>query len=459
MTTFKSTVLWLAGLSLVIQVANAALPFSWFGNDNEMPSLAPMLEQSKPAVVNISTKSYIRVQDNPLLNDPFFRRFFNIPEQQAQQRTKQSLGSGVIYNAKEGLVLTNNHVIHRADEITVSLTDGRSFQAELVGTDPATDVALIKIPAVNLSALPLADSDQLRVGDFVVAIGNPFGLGQTVTSGIVSALGRSGLGIEGYEDFIQTDASINPGNSGGALVNLRGELVGINTAIFSPGQRAGNIGIGFAIPSNMVKQITDQLIKHGEVKRAHLGVQMQDITPDLAKAFDLDSEKGVVVTSIQPNSAANEAGLKVGDIVIAIDDETLISADSLRNSIGLLMVGETIKLDIVRDGKAHVIKATVKEIQKQLAENAVHPKLAGATFGDIEESSPYFGKIEGVLIYSIKRGSQAERAGLRKGDIITSVNKQAVHNLIEFKPLAFNGGKQLLLNLTRNRQAMFLILR
>ncbi|PHS25123.1 MAG: serine endoprotease DegQ [Methylophaga sp.] len=459
MTTFKSAILWFAGLSLIIQVASAALPFSWFGGDNEMPSLAPMLEQSKPAVVNISTKSYIRVQDNPLLNDPFFRRFFNIPEQQPRHRTKQSLGSGVIFDAKKGLVLTNNHVIHRADEITVSLTDGRSFQAEIVGTDPATDVALIKIPAINLTALPLADSEQLRVGDFVVAIGNPFGLGQTVTSGIVSALGRSGLGIEGYEDFIQTDASINPGNSGGALVNLRGELVGINTAIFSLGQRAGNIGIGFAIPSNMVKQITEQLIEHGEVKRAYLGVQMQDITADLAKAFDLDSEKGAVVTSVQPNSAADEAGLKIGDIVIAIDDEMLVSADSLRNSIGLLMVGETIKLDIVRDGRSHVIKATVKETEKQVDSNAVHPKLAGATFGDIEESSPYFGKIEGVMIYSIKRNSLAERSGLRKGDIITSVNRQAIRNLIEFKPLAFNGGKQLLLNITRNGQAMFLILR
>lgn len=459
MSLFKSTVLWVAGLSLIMQVASAALPFNWFGDKGEMPSLAPMLEQSKPAVVNISTKSYIRVQDNPLLNDPFFRRFFNIPEQQAQQRTKQSLGSGVIYDAKKGLVLTNNHVIHRADEITVSLTDGRSFQAELVGTDPATDVALIKIPAVNLTALPLANSDQLRVGDFVVAIGNPFGLGQTVTSGIVSALGRSGLGIEGYEDFIQTDASINPGNSGGALVNLRGELIGINTAIFSLGQRAGNIGIGFAIPSNMVKQITVQLIKHGEVKRAYLGVQMQDINPDLAKAFDLDSEQGAVVTSVQPDSAAEEAGLKIGDIIIAIDDESLLSADSLRNSIGLLMVGETIKLDIVRDGKAQMLKATVKETNKQIADNAVHPKLAGATFGDIEESSPYFGKIEGVAVYSIKRGSAAAQAGLRKGDIITSVNKQVIRSLVEFKPLAFNGGKQLLLNITRNRQAMFLILR
>ena len=236
MTAFKTSLVWLAGITLLAQVAVAALPFSWFDGEGKMPTLAPMLEQSKPAVVNIATQSHVQVRDNPLLNDPFFRKFFNIPEQQPRQQSKQSLGSGVIFDAKEGLVLTNNHVIHRADEITVSLTDGRSFQAELVGSDPATDVALIKIPAEHLSALPLADSDKLRVGDFVVAIGNPFGLGQTVTSGIVSALGRSGLGIEGYENFIQTDASINPGNSGGALVNLRGELVGINTAIFSPGQ-------------------------------------------------------------------------------------------------------------------------------------------------------------------------------------------------------------------------------
>ena len=270
MTKLKTSLIWLAALSLLFQVAHAALPSAWFSNNGEMPTLAPMLDQSKPAVVNIATISHVRVPNNPLMDDPFFRRFFNIPQQQQQprHRTKQSLGSGVIFDAKQGLVLTNSHVIQRADEITVSLTDGRSFQAELVGSDPATDVALIKIPAEDLTALTLADSDQLRVGDFVVAIGNPFGLGQTVTSGIVSALGRSGLGIEGYENFIQTDASINPGNSGGALVNLRGELVGINTAIFSPGQRAGNIGIGFAIPSNTVKQISDQLIEYGEVKRA-----------------------------------------------------------------------------------------------------------------------------------------------------------------------------------------------
>ena len=457
MSTLKSTLVWLAGLSLLVQVAVAALPFDWFG-DGEMPSLAPMLDQSKPAVVNIATRSHVRIQDNPLLNDPFFRHFFNIPKQQPRHRTKQSLGSGVIFDAKKGLVLTNNHVIQRADEITVSLTDGRSFQAELVGSDPATDVALIRIPAENLTALPLADSDQLRVGDFVVAIGNPFGLGQTVTSGIVSALGRSGLGIEGYENFIQTDASINPGNSGGALVNLRGELVGINTAIFSPGQSAGNIGIGFAIPSNMVKQVIDQLLEFGEVRRAYLGVQMQDITEELANAFDIESGKGAIVTRVVKDSAAEEAGLEVGDVILSIHGTTLVNADTLRNTIGLLMVGETVDLEILRNGKQKTLKATVKEIQKQVHQGPVHPKLSGATFGDIEESSPYFGKISGVIVYSVKRGGPAWNAGLRTNDIITSVNKQPIKSLDDFKPLAHNG-KELLLNITRKQRAMFLLLR
>lgn len=457
MNNFKTALVWLAAISLLIQVAVAALPFDWF-SDGKMPTLAPMLDQSKPAVVNIATRSNVRIQDNPLLDDPFFRRFFNIPEQQPRHRTKQSLGSGVIFDAKQGLVLTNNHVIHRADEITVSLTDGRSFQAEVIGSDPATDVALIKIPAEQLTALPLADSDKLRVGDFVVAIGNPFGLGQTVTSGIVSALGRSGLGIEGYENFIQTDASINPGNSGGALVNLRGELVGINTAIFSPGQKSGNIGIGFAIPSNMVKQITEQLIEHGEVRRAHLGVQMQDITPELASAFNLKAEHGAVVTRVLQDSAADEAGLQVGDVITAIDGDKLLSADSLRNTIGLLLVGQTIELDILREGKIKTLKAIVKETQKQIPQGAVHPKLAGATFGDLEQSSPYYGKLDGVVVYSVKRGSPSWNAGLRTNDIITSANKLPIKTLDDFKPLAHNG-KQLLLNLTRNGRAMFLLLR
>jgi serine protease Do/serine protease DegQ len=364
----------------------------------------------------------------------------------------------VIVDAREGLVITNNHVIRGADEITVSLHDGRNFQAEIVGTDPATDVALIKIPPENLSALPLADSDALRVGDFVVAIGNPFGLGQTVTSGIVSALGRSGLGIEGYEDFIQTDASINPGNSGGALVNLRGELVGINTAIFSPGQNPGNVGIGFAIPSNMVKQISDQLLEFGEVRRAYLGVQMQDITPELASAFGLNVQEGAVVTHVMPDSAAAEAGLKVGDVVTAVDGARLSNADSLRNTIGLMMVGQKVKLDIVRDGKKQTLTAQVTPSKEVQTNGTVHPKLSGATFGDIEEGSPYFGRVEGIMVYSVKRGSPAWRAGLRSEDVITSVNRQNVTTLESFKPLVHNAD-QLLLNIVRGRQAMFLLLK
>ena len=459
MTKLKAGLIWLAALSLIIQVAHAALPSNWFSNNGEMPTLAPMIDQSKPAVVNIATQSHIRIQDNPLMNDPFFRRFFNIP-QQPRHRTRQSLGSGVIFDAKKGLVLTNSHVIQRADEITVSLTDGRSFQAELVGSDPATDVALIKIPAESLSALTLADSDKLRVGDFVVAIGNPFGLGQTVTSGIVSALGRSGLGIEGYENFIQTDASINPGNSGGALLNLRGELVGINTAIFSPGQRAGagNIGIGFAIPSNMVKQISDQLIEYGEVKRAYLGVQMQDINDELASAFNIPPGQGAVITSIQKDSAADKAGLEIGDVIVTVDGQKLSNADSLRNTVGLLMVGQTIKMDFLRNGKKKTVKATVKEVQKQVQQGPIHPKLAGASFGDIEPGSRYYGKINGVAIYDVKRNSPAWNAGLRTNDIITSVNKVRVNSLDDFKSHVQTTGT-LLFNLTRNRQAMFLILR
>lgn len=454
----RTFLLWLAGLTLVAQVATAALPLDWFSEKGELPTLAPMLDRSKPAVVNIATRSEVRVQDNPLLNDPFFRHFFDLPEQ-PRLRPRQSLGSGVIIDARQGLVITNNHVIRGADEITVSLHDGRSFQAEIVGSDPATDVALIKIDAEDLTALPLADSESLRVGDFVVAIGNPFGLGQTVTSGIVSALGRSGLGIEGYENFIQTDASINPGNSGGALVNLRGELVGINTAIFSPGgAAAGNIGIGFAIPSNLVKQISDQLLEHGEVKRAYLGVQMQDITPELAQAFSIEARQGAVVTHVIPDSAADDAGLKVGDIITAVDGAKLINADSLRNAIGLMVVGQKVTLDIIRDGNTTTLTAKVKQTHQTESNGTVHPKLAGATFGDIEEDSPYFGHVEGIMVYSVKRGSPAWHAGIRGEDIITSVNRRSVSNLEQFKPLVKNT-EQVLLNIVRGRRAMFLLLK
>ncbi|MGH8120162.1 MAG: Do family serine endopeptidase, partial [Gammaproteobacteria bacterium] len=337
------TVLTMAG---AVSMGRAALPTAM--EDKELPSLAPMLENVTPAVVNIATEGRIQLRQNPLFADPFFQQFFNIPDQPIERKT-QSLGSGVIVDAKRGLVLTNNHVIANAVQITVTLRDGRHLEAELVGTDPETDVAVIRIPAEKLSALQPADSDKLRVGDFVVAIGNPFGLGQTVTSGIVSALSRSGLGIEGYEDFIQTDASINPGNSGGALVNLTGELIGINTAIFS--QSGGNIGIGFAIPINLALSIMEQLLQHGQVQRGYLGVQVQDLSPDLAEAFGLKQQSGAVVNRIMENSPAAKAGLQPGDIITRINSRSIKNAGDVRNQIGLLRVGDNVDFEILREGK------------------------------------------------------------------------------------------------------------
>jgi serine protease Do/serine protease DegQ len=294
-------------LLLASPVTEAALPAEVDGQP--LPTLAPMLERVTPAVVNIATRGRVQVRENPLLSDPFFRRFFDLPTPRRERRT-QSLGSGVIIDAAEGYVVTNHHVIAKAQEISVTLRDGRALPATLVGADPEADIAVIQVTADDLGELPLADSDALRVGDFVVAIGNPFGLGQTVTSGIVSALGRSGLGIEGYEDFIQTDASINPGNSGGALVNLRGELVGINTAILAPS--GGNVGIGFAIPASMVRELVAQLVEHGEVRRGQLGIVLQDLTPQLAEAFGIANGGGAVVSQVLDGSPAERAGLQPG---------------------------------------------------------------------------------------------------------------------------------------------------
>ena len=322
-----------------------------------LPTLAPMLERATPAVVNIATEGTIRLRPNPLFNDPFFRRFFDLPKEPRERRT-QSSGSGVVVDAAKGYIVTNHHVIDAADSITVTLNDGRQFEAEVIGSDPGADVAVIQIAANNLATLPMANSDTLRVGDFVVAIGNPFGLGQTVTSGIVSALGRSGLG-QGYEDFIQTDASINPGNSGGALVNLRGELVGINTAILAPG--GGNVGINFAIPANMVVNLMDQLVKYGQVRRGQLGVLVQDLNPELTKSFGLRRSQGAVVAQIIPGSAADRAGLKEGDVVIAVDNKPIRSAGALRNAVGLLQVGESVRLDLLRDGTPLTITVTLRE--------------------------------------------------------------------------------------------------
>ncbi len=433
----------------------AAVPMT--PGDGVVPTLAPMIEHVVPGVVNISTRTRIRVQENPLLQDPFFRQFFgNVPDM-PREREEQSLGSGVIVDARRGYILTNNHVIAKADEISVTLRDGRKYKAKLVGTDPASDIAVIHIDADNLTAVPLGDSGKLRVGDFVVAVGNPFGLGQTVTSGIVSALGRSGLGIEGYEDFIQTDASINPGNSGGALVDLHGELVGINTAIVGPS--GGNVGIGFAIPVNMARQVMSQLIQYGEVRRGQLGVYIQDLTPDLAKALGVRQERGAVVTQVAPDSPASKAGLKTGDVVVKVDGNPVHSAADLRNTVGLMRIGQTVTLDILRDGKPQQVTARIEKAKEtKLAAGEINKRLEGAELGNISPDNPQYNSVEGVLVLKVAPDSPAWNAGLRKGDVIRSVNRQPVRSVAELEAAVKKSSDGLLLNIQRDGGALFLLL-
>ncbi len=431
----------------------AALPAAVDGQP--LPTLAPMLEQATPAVVNIATESRVALRRNPLLDDPFFRHFFNIPDQ-PRERKAQSVGSGVVVDAQRGYVITNHHVIDGAEKITVTLSNGRQLTAKVIGSDPESDVAVIQIPGGNLTALPLADSQRLRVGDFVVAVGNPFGLGQTVTSGIVSALGRTGLGIQGYEDFIQTDASINPGNSGGALVNLRGELVGVNTAIIAPG--GGNVGIGFAIPSNMVSRLMKQIIAHGAVRRGQLGVSVQDLTAELAQAFKIPADQGAVIAQVSPRSAAARAGLREGDVVLRINDRPIRDSSSLRNAIGLLEVGDAVRLEVLRDGQPLTLNAQVGEYAPAKAEgDAIDSRLAGAFFEDIGPNSPLSGKVQGVLIAKVDPGSPAARAGLRPNDIIIALNRRRVSSTDDLRRTASDD--PLLVNLLRGHGELMLVLR
>lgn len=440
--------------SLIVQTANGALPDTV--NDTPLPTLAPILKDVMPGVVNVATRGHVQMQQNPLFNDPFFRHFFGTPNGGTRERKTQSLGSGVIIDAKNGYIMTNNHVIDKADEITITLRDGRKLIANVVGTDPDSDVAIIQVKADKLTAIPLADSEQLRVGDFVVAIGNPFGLGQTVTSGIVSALGR-GIGLKGYENFIQTDASINPGNSGGALINLRGELIGINTAIFS--RSGGNIGIGFAIPINMAHQIMQQLVEHGAVSRGRLGVVVQDLTPELASAFKLKQHKGAVIAQIVKGSPSDKAKLKVGDIVTKVNGKNVTKSADLRNAIGLIRIGDKVTLNILRNGKPKTVQAVIEEPhQDKLTGKKIHPRLDGATLGNIEEDSPLYGKVDGVQVVNVKRGSPAAITGLRPGDIITSLNREDIKNLNELKKQAGKKQNALLMNIQRGNTAMFIVI-
>ena len=419
--------------SLWSSIAGAQLPAKV--GDTPVPSLAPMIKKVSPAVVNIATKGTVRQPNNPLLEDPFFRRFFDLP-QGPIERQFQSAGSGVIVDAKQGHIITNAHVIENASEITVTLLDNRSLKAEVVGKDPGSDVAVLKVKASGLTSIPLADSSRAEVGDFVVAIGNPFGLQHTVTSGIISALGRSGINPEGYEDFIQTDASINPGNSGGALVNLSGELIGINTAILS--RSGGNIGIGFAIPSDMVRAVTDQIMKYGEVRRGLLGVSIQTLTPDVAENLGLKDASGALVSEVVEGSAAAKAGVQPGDVVTTVNGRGVKSSAELRNAIGLLRIGDKVELGLIRDGKPRRITALIGERDEKRAEaeggendkgkgpEELHEGLQGAEFANAPSNG-------GVTIKAVAEDSPAAQNNLRPNDLIVAVGRTRITNLDQLR--------------------------
>jgi serine protease Do/serine protease DegQ len=462
-----AAILAAAALAIVAPLsAQAEAPPSSMVGTKSMPSLAPMISQVTKSVVNISTRGHVKVQQqqNPLMNDPFFRHFFGGGQGgQPTERQFHALGSGVIVDARKGYILTNNHVVEHADKIKVILNDGRKLDAKVVGTDKLTDIAVVRIKADNLDAIDLGDSSQLKVGDFVVAIGNPFGLSHTATYGIVSGLGRvlqqSGGEQEPYQNFIQTDASINPGNSGGALVNLRGQLIGINTAIFS--KSGGNIGIGFAIPVNLAKNVMHQLIKYGEVKRGHLGVMIQSLTPKLANALGVKTGQGAVVTKVVKDSPADKAGIKQSDVIVAVNDHSIDGADELRNRVGLTRPGTTVTIKLIRDGKTKEVKAKLNsggENNAAAGGGTSNSKL-GARFGNIQSDSPLYGRVHGVVVNSVEPNGQAAEAGLKSGDVIVAVNRRPVKNVQQFRGALTQNKGTLLLTVRRDDGVFFTTIR
>ena len=417
---------------LLLAIAEVHAQSTGLPTRDGLPTLAPILDKVTPAVVNIAVLQKSPEEQNPLLRDPFFRRFFGGPQQAEPQ---VAAGSGVIVDAKNGYVITNAHVVKDAREILVTLRDNRRLPAKLVGADPGTDVAVVQVEPNRLADIKFGDSDNLQVGDFVIAIGNPFGIGQTATSGIVSALGRSGLSVEGYEHFIQTDASINPGNSGGALVNLKGELIGINTAIIGP----ANVGIGFAVPSVLARAVMDQLIRFGEVKRGRLGIAMQAV---------VGGADGALIAEVEPNSPAAAAGLRKGDVVTALNGHPVRGPAELRARLGVVPAGETVELKLQRDKETQVIKARVAEVEKSKSAGAQSvPELAGAALSEVERRG-LPGKNRAVLVNDVEAGSPAFQHGIRAGDLIIGVNQRRVTTAQELAK-ALRASGRLALNVVR----------
>jgi len=429
--------------------AYAALPQTVKGEP--VTSLAPLVEEVSPAVVNIRVSQTVTSRNS--FGDDAFRRFFGLPDGGGGgSREIASAGSGVIVDAERGYILTNHHVVGDADAIQISLIDGSVHDAEIVGSDPATDIAVIKVDAEGLTQMAIGDSTGARVGDFVIAIGNPFGLGHTVTSGIISALGRSGISRDGYEDFIQTDASINPGNSGGALVNMNGELIGINSAIIS--RSGGNVGIGFAVPTEIASSIMHQILDFGEIRRGLLGVIIQTIDAQAAEALGSDIESGALITSIQSDSAAEFAGLEVGDIIVEVNDKKVDGAQELRNRIGLLRSGEQVDITYLRDNKTFSTQAELGRAQSQMVlGEEIHPGLAGSIFAAATTAGE-----NGIEINEVQEGTPAAQRGLRTGDLITHVNRLRVQDLQDLREVA-SRYDILFLNIRRGDRALMFQIR
>lgn len=426
--------------------AQAQIPF--FSDRDEVPTLAPMLEEVTPAVVNISVEGKRVTQQR--LPDAF--RFFfgpNAPREETREQPFRGLGSGVIIDADAGYVVTNNHVIDDATDITVTLKDGRQFNAMVLGRDEQTDVALLKMEDPNnLVAINIGNSNDMRVGDFVVAIGNPFGLGQTVTSGIVSALGRGGFGADRLESFIQTDAAINSGNSGGALVDLRGNLIGINTAILG---RGGNIGIGFAIPANMMSNLVEQILEHGEVRRGVLGVRGGNLSQELADALGISRTRGAWVSEVLADGAAEQAGIQAGDVIVSIDGRDVQSFSELAATVGTMGAGRSVNLGILRDGEPLEVKVELLERDTQVTAAAMHAALQGAQLASSENN-------QGVRITQVEEASPAQRLGLQAGDVIIGVNRQRVTSVSELRRMLDNTQGVLAMHVQRGNSTLYLVL-